>query len=913
MMEWYQRDTEDIFEELHSSIDGLSAAGAEERFRTYGANVLEEKKKVTPFMMFLGQFRDFMILVLIAAAFVSGALGEMSDTIAIIAIVILNAVVGFIQEYRAEKAVAALKGMAALMATVMRDGKLEDITASGLVPGDIVLLDAGRIVPADMRLFETADLKIEEAALTGESVPVRKTSISLQDEKLPIGDRNNMAYKGTLVSYGRGKGIVTGTGMKTELGKIASMLQEEEKLKTPLQRRLEDFGKKLSVGILIICAMIFVVGIVRGEQPLIMLLTAISLAVAAIPEALPAVVTISLALGARKMVKQNVLIRKLPAVETLGSVTFICSDKTGTLTLNRMAVEEMYVDGKVTGMHDTRYRMQDEKNSVSRIIYRESSPFTPYPLLMTALSLCSDVAAGKEDKVIGDPTEIALYNAAEEKGFDKKELEDYFPRIAEVPFDSERKCMTTIHRMPSEFRTLVKTPPEFPTLSGGGWEGDLLPSFISFTKGAVEVILDKSINILTSKGLSELDMEEIKGVSDKMAADGLRVLAVGFRGWESLPDKVGAESAEKDLAFLGLVGLMDPPRTEVKEAVAICRSSGIKAVMITGDHPVTAKTIAKMTGILEDDSTPVITGKKLADLGMEEFERKVEDIRVYARVAPEQKLKIIKALQNKGQFAAMTGDGVNDAPALKRADIGIAMGINGTDVAKEASDIILLDDNFATIVKAVKEGRKIYDNMRKIIKYLLSSNSGEVWTLFLAPFFGMPMPLMPIHLLWINLMTDALPALALSVEPEESDVMRRPPRPPKESIFAHGLGFYSLWVGILMAVVTIFTQAWSIRVSGSHWQTIVFTVLCLSQFGNAFAVRSERESLFKIGLLSNKPLLGAVAVSFGFQMAAVYVPFLNPVFRTKPLTLYELLITLGLSSSVLFAVEIGKWLKRRRG
>jgi Ca2+-transporting ATPase len=913
MMEWYQRDTEDIFEELHSSKDGLSAAGAEERFRTYGANVLEEKKKVTPFMMFLGQFRDFMILVLIAAAFVSGALGEMSDTIAIIAIVILNAVVGFIQEYRAEKAVAALKGMAALMATVMRDGKLEDITASGLVPGDIVLLDAGRIVPADMRLFETADLNIEEAALTGESVPVRKTSISLQDEKLPIGDRNNMAYKGTLVSYGRGKGIVTGTGMKTELGKIASMLQEEEKLKTPLQRRLEDFGKKLSVGILIICAMIFVVGIVRGEQPLIMLLTAISLAVAAIPEALPAVVTISLALGARKMVKQNVLIRKLPAVETLGSVTFICSDKTGTLTLNRMAVEEMYVDGKVTGMHDTRYRMQDEKNSVSRIIYRESSPFTPYPLLMTALSLCSDVAAGKEDKVIGDPTEIALYNAAEEKGFDKKELEDYFPRIAEVPFDSERKCMTTIHRMPSEFRTSVKTPPEFPTLSGGGWEGDLLPSFISFTKGAVEVILDKSINILTSKGLSELDMEEIKGVSDKMAADGLRVLAVGFRGWESLPDKVGAESAEKDLAFLGLVGLMDPPRTEVKEAVAICRSSGIKAVMITGDHPVTAKTIAKMTGILEDDSTPVITGKKLADLGMEEFERKVEHIRVYARVAPEQKLKIIKALQNKGQFAAMTGDGVNDAPALKRADIGIAMGINGTDVAKEASDIILLDDNFATIVKAVKEGRKIYDNMRKIIKYLLSSNSGEVWTLFLAPFFGMPMPLMPIHLLWINLMTDALPALALSVEPEESDVMRRPPRPPKESIFAHGLGFYSLWVGILMAVVTIFTQAWSIRVSGSHWQTMVFTVLCLSQFGNAFAVRSERESLFKIGLSSNKPLLGAVAVSFGFQMAAVYVPFLNPVFRTKPLTLYELLITLGLSSSVLFAVEIGKWLKRRRG
>ncbi len=707
-----------------------------------------------------------------------------------------------------------------------------------------------------------------------------------------------MAFKGTIISYGRGKGIVVATGMKTELGRIAGMLQLEEEVKTPLQRRLAEFGKKLSIAIIAVCAIIFGVGIIRGEQPLLMLLTAISLAVAAIPEALPAVVTISLALGAKKMVKQNALIRKLPAVETLGSVTYICSDKTGTLTLNQMMVEEIYVYDEIIKSENLKVRSEGESG--------------PLYYFISALALCNDATLDKNGKFIGDPTEIAFYRIARDKGFYKEEIEDHFPRTAELPFDSDRKCMTTIHKWPrvqgvegsSERMNHALEP-----LNAGTVEPF---RFISFTKGAIEVLLEKSCNILTSEGRKEIDKEEIKTVSDRMAADGLRVLAIGFRRWDVLPDKVSPEAVEKDLTFLGLAGLMDPPREEVKEAVGICKSAGIKPVMITGDHPVTAKTIASRIGILEDDSESVITGKELAVVPMKEFEDKVEHISVYARVAPEQKLKIIKGLQDKGQFVAMTGDGVNDAPALKRADIGVAMGITGTDVAKEASDMILLDDNFATIVKSVKEGRRIYDNMRKVIKYLLSSNSGEIWTLFLAPFFGMPIPLLPIHILWINLMTDALPALALSVESEERDVLQRTPRHPKESIFAHGLGFYSLWVGLLMAGVTIFTQAWAMRTSGSDWQTMVFTVLCLSQFGNALAVRSERESLIKTGLLSNKPLLGALVISFGFQMSTVYLPFLNPIFRTKPLSLYELSMTLALSSIVFFAVEAEKWWNRRR-
>ncbi|OIP64499.1 MAG: ATPase [Nitrospirae bacterium CG_4_9_14_3_um_filter_53_35] len=882
-MRWHQKNIEDVMAELGSSLQGISAAHAQKLLLEHGPNELTEKKKKTPFMMFLDQFKDFMILVLIAAAFISGFIGEVSDTIAIIVIVVLNAAVGFIQEYRAEKAMTALKKMAAPSATVMRNGMPETISASRLVPGDVVLLEAGKIVPADMRMIEAALFKVEEAALTGESVPVEKTTKELHDEHLPLGDRKNMAYKGTFVTSGRGVGVITGTGMDTELGRIAAMLQEEEEVKTPLQKRLAVFGRKLALAVLAICAIVLVIGILRGEPPMLMLLTAISLAVAAIPEALPAVITISLALGAKKLIMQHALIKKLPAVETLGSVTYICSDKTGTLTLNKMTVEEIYLDGKILRSAEMEF-----------VKAKRQAGHSPLHHLLNALALSNDAQTGADGSVIGDPTEIALYDMAKKQGFEKKELENDFPRVTEIPFDSARKCMTTFHKIPH-------THP----FSKGGEGG-----FISFTKGAIDVLIDQSDNILTSGGLRAVDSEEISRINERMAADGLRVLCIAMRTWDALPDDMSSGNVETGLTIIGLTGMLDPPREEAGEAVALCKAAGIKPVMITGDHPITARVIAQRLGIVDDDSKALMTGQELEKLSLEEFEERVEHIRVYARVAPEQKLKIVKALQDKGQFVAMTGDGVNDAPALKRADIGVAMGITGTDVSKEAAHMILLDDNFSTIVKAVREGRKIYDNIRKFIKYLLTTNSGEIWTLFLAPLAGLPIPLLPIHLLWINLVTDGLPALALSAEPAEGDVMSRPPRHPKESIFSHGLGAHAIWVGLLMAGIVLFVQAWSINTEHAHWQTMVFTVLCLTQLGHVLAIRSEKESLFKIGLLSNRYLLGAVALTFALQMVTLYAPFLNPIFKTEPLTLNELIFTIALSSGVFFAVEIEKLIRR---
>jgi len=868
-MDWHQKELKAVLAELDVPIDGLRSEEAGKRLVKYGRNELVEKRKRSLPAKFLDQFRDFMILVLIAAAVVSGFVGELADTIAILVIVLLNAVIGFVQEYRAEKAMEALKQMAAPASRVLRDGNVSSVAGSEIVPGDLVLLEAGGIVPADMRLVEAARLKVEEAALTGESVPVEKHTRALPGEMLSLGDRSNMAFKGTVVTYGRGSGVVVGTGMGTELGKIASMLQEEGEAKTPLQRRLTIFGKKLAVAILFICAFIFGVGTLRGEAPVLMFLTAVSLAVAAIPEALPAVITISLALGARKMADHNALIRKLPAVETLGSVTTICSDKTGTLTMNRMTVEEVFANGTLFTSDDPGIERFDH--------------------LLKALALSNDALPYTGEDIIGvsgDPTEIALYRVAREHGFLKADLEKEHPRVAEIPFDSERKCMTTFHRWP------------------GG--------FMAFTKGGVDVMLERAINVLTERKLAPLDAGEISRVNDRMADDGLRVLAVASRFWNKVPDDLSPEHVEQGLTLLGLTGMLDPPREEARQAVALCKSAGIRPVMITGDHPLTALSIARRIGIVDDGGT-VMTCRDLDRLSLEDFESQVEDIRVYARMIPEQKLKIVKALQDRGQIVAMTGDGVNDAPALKRADIGIAMGITGTDVSKEASHMILLDDNFATIVHAVMEGRMIYDNIRKFIKYLLACNSGEVWTLFLAPVLGLPLPLQPIQILWMNLVTDSLPALALAVEPAEGEVMKRPPRDPQEGIFAHGLGVFCIWVGLLMAALCIGLQYMQIAAGNDHWETMVFTVIVWAQLTTALAVRSEKASLFKLGLFTNKAMLGAVAAGVVLQLAVIYVPSLNPIFKTDPLTAGELLLCAALSFIPFVAIELEKFVKRKKG
>lgn len=881
-IDWHRLDQKEVAEKLQSSEShGLASQEAQKRLEHWGPNELVEKRRKSLVMMFVDQFKDFMILVLIAAAIVAGVIGEPADTIAITVIVLLNAVLGFVQEYRAEKAMAALKKMAAPTATVVRDGQAESMPSARLVPGDAVILEAGNVVPADIRLTEAAQLRIDEAALTGESVPVEKDSSALDKADLSLGDRRNMAYKATLVTYGRGSGIVVATGMQTELGRIATLIQEQEEGRTPLQKRLAAFGKKLAYAVLAICVIVFVAGLLRGEPPLLMLLTAISLAVAAIPEALPAVITISLALGARKLVEQQALIRKLPAVETLGSVTYICSDKTGTLTMNRMTVEKVYANERLHPSGELPSTSREPTADVS------ANPNNSLDLMLSAMVLCNDARLDASGGGIGDPTETALLELARKKDYFREKLEERYPRVAELPFDSERKLMTTFHPW------------------GNG-------RFVSFTKGAVEELAERSAQTVTDHGRKAIDRSQVLETAEKIAGDGLRTLGFAMRIWEALPDPPTSEQAENEMVLIGIVGMMDPPRPEAAESVSLCRSAGIRPVMITGDHPLTAGVIARRVGIVQGEANEVLTGRELAKLPLAEFERKVENIRVYARVAPEQKLKIVRALQDRGHFVSMTGDGVNDAPALKRADIGVAMGITGTDVSKEASHMILLDDNFATIVKAVREGRRIFDNIRKFIKYTMTSNSGEICTIFLAPFFGLPIPLLPIHILWINLVTDGVPGLALAAEPGEKNIMERPPRDPRESIFAKGLGVHIIWVGLLMGAVSILTQALYVDSSQAHWQTMVFTVLCLSQMGHVLAIRSEQDSLFRQGILSNKPLFGAVLLTLALQLSTIYVPFLNPIFKTEPLTFGELVITILLSSVVFAAVEIEKAVKRSK-
>ena len=862
---WHRLTSDEALARLRSGVDGLGRPEARKRLAEHGPNRLPEAGRRTLLGMLLHQFADFMIGVLLAAAVVSGIVGEPQDTIAILVIVLLNAVIGAVQEYRAERAVAALREMATPEAQVRRGGHLVTISATELVPGDIVLLDAGNAVPADLRLLESEELQANESALTGESHAVEKHPGPLDAPDLSLGDRTNMVFRGCAITRGRGSGVVVATGPDTEIGHIAEMLRGEVKVKTPLQVRLARFGRYLALAVLGICAIVFVAGLLQGQPVMLMFLTAVSLAVAAIPEALPAVVTISLAFGARKLIRQNALVRNLPAVETLGSVTYICTDKTGTLTLNRMSAELYWAAGK---RHD---QLPDVK---SQAAWAEAG---------RAMALNNDVVQ-RDGRPAGDPTELALFEAAQVAGFDKAALEQVTPRVGTLAFDSERKQMTTLHRTAAEV--------------------------VAYVKGAPERLIPQCVESAAVDGSTGVDRAVLLAAADELTEQGYRVLALAKREFPRMPEPLDAVTIERDLTFLALVALIDPPRPEVPQAVADCLSAGITPVMITGDHPGTARAIADRLGISNQSST-VLTGSELAELSDEAFAERVESIRVYARVSPEQKLRIIKALQRHGEYVAMTGDGVNDAPALKRAGIGVAMGKKGTDVAREASDMVLVDDNFASIVSAVRAGRRIFDNIRKFIKDTMSSNSGEIWTLFLAPFLGLPIPLLPIHILWINLVTDGLPGLAFTAEPAEPGIMQRPPRPPDENIFAHGMWQHILWVGLFVGGLSIASQAWAIARGVEYWQTVVFTVLTISQLFHSLAVRSESASLFSIGLMSNRPMLGAVLLALLLQLAVIYVPALNPIFHTQPLPLADLAICFALSSLVLFAVEIEKWLVRR--
>lgn len=851
-MNFYNQSIPEILTHLHSAPEGISKIEAEKRLAELGHNVLSEKKKISPWMLFFRQFKDFMIMILAAAAIVSGIVGDVIDTIIILVIILLNAIVGFIQEYRAEKAMDALKKMTITQTQVIRDGNPLLISSAELVQGDIVVMEAGNVVPADIRLFDVHALRVDESSLTGESVPIDKAATDLSTVKIPLGDQLNMTFKGTMVTSGRAKGVVVATGMSTELGRIAGMLQEEEGA-TPLQERMAKFGKNLSYIIIAICIMFFVSAVLRGEDTLKILLVAVTLAVAAIPEALPALITIALSRGASRLAKKNALIRKLPAVETLGSVTFICSDKTGTLTQNRMKVVEMF-----------------DAPDVEKV--------SGLSMLTIGMALNHDIQFDDQNKPFGESTELALV----EKIIDDYKYEKYqevtgqFKRVAELPFDSDRKCMTTVHHFDTRF--------------------------LIVTKGASESVS----TTLTDENAIDL----LQRISDEWANEGIRVLAYAFQIIDELPESFNYQTIEQNLQFAGLAGLMDPAREEVKLAIKECKTAGIKTVMITGDHPATAKAIAGEIGILNQGDL-TMTGAELQEISEEAFLDQVENTAVYARVSPDQKLKIVRTLQRKGHFAAMTGDGVNDAPSLRAANIGVAMGISGTDVSKEAAHLILLDDNFATIVRAVKEGRRIFDNIRKFIKYIMTCNGAEIWTIFLAPLLGMPIPLLPIHILWINLVTDGLPALALANEKAEVDVMQRPPRPPGQSLFSDGVGYHIIWVGILMAGITLGAQAWALHHNIESWQTMVFTILSLSQLGHVLAIRSDRTFLYRQGLLSNLPLIGSVLLTFLLQMAVVYLPVMNEIFKTQPLTLMELGICLLLSTVVFHAVELEKWIRNK--
>ena len=923
MTEWYKLSADEASRELDSDLHtGLPPEEAARRIEQYGPNELVERGTQSPWAILWSQFTETMVLILVIAAVISAFVGDLKDAGAIVAIVILNALLGFRQEYQAEQAMAALKKLAVPTVRVRRGGHVLEISARELAPGDIVLLEAGNLVPADGRVVESANLRVQEAALTGESEAVSKQAEPLPRGDLPLAERLNMVYMGTVVSYGRGMALITATGMQTELGSIAELMQTAGSEPTPLQKRLSLLGKQLAVLALFLVGIVFVLGLLRGEELRILLLTAIGLSVAAVPEGLPAVVTIALALGARRMLRRRALIRKLPAVEALGSVTVICSDKTGTLTENRMTVTVLDVaENRIDLSEEERPRLprasgpcDDEPVVPGQVELLRRSP--ALPLLLVGGALANDALLEcNEDRpgsfhIVGDPTEGALVMAAAMLGLHKERLEQIFPRLAEAPFDSDRKRMTTVHRMPESGEEL---PPDYRTVwEWGGWEAAGQAPYIAFTKGAMDSLLQVSNRVWSQDHTVELDEAwrgRIEAANKQLAQEGMRVLGVACRQHDDLPAEATPEALECDLIFVGLVGMIDPARPEVKDAVQTCKTAGIRPIMITGDHPLTASYIARELGIAANGQ--VLTGQDLEPMRADELERTVRQSSVYARVSPEHKLRIVEALQNQGEIAAMTGDGVNDAPALRKADIGVAMGITGTDVSKEAADMVLLDDNFATIVAAVEEGRVIYDNIRKFIKYTMTSNAGEIWVMLLAPFLGMPLALLPLQILWINLVTDGVPGLALAIEKPERDTMRRPPFPPNENIFARGVGRDILLIGVIMGLISLGVGFLYWRAGSPLWQTMIFTTLTLSEMGYVMAIRSNRDSLFTIGPFSNPALVWAVIFTTLLQISVVYIPFFQDLLGTMALPLRDLLLCLALSTSLFFVVEVEKFILRR--
>ncbi|WP_371381378.1 cation-translocating P-type ATPase [Sporomusa aerivorans] len=899
---WYQLNTKTVLNELNSdSGRGLSADEVTIRLKQYGYNELEEKPRDTLWKKFLSQFKDFLVFILLAASVISLAVGEVADSLVIIAIVLLNALLGVYQESKAEKALDALKKMSAPTSKVIRDGEVNTVFSRDLVPGDIILLEAGDYIPADVRMLDSYNLKVQEASLTGESVPVEKKCAEI-DGETSLADRHNLGFMSTVVTYGRGKAIVVGTAMNTEIGKIAEMLQTVEEDRTPLQKKLEEFGKGLGVACLAVCAIIFVLGLWEGYhdgvltfgEVQLMLMTSISLAVAAIPEGLPTVVTIVLALGMQRMAKKNSIMKKLHAVETLGSISVICSDKTGTLTQNQMTVVQIYTPVKHFAVTGEGYNPAGGFTHNEQPVELAAEP--ELALLLTGSVLCNDARLkssedAKNWSIIGDPTEGALIVAGCKGGYTDQQLKAHFPRIEELPFDSDRKMMTTLHAFNGQLRT--------------------------FTKGAPDILLSRCGSIVTgdsARPLTDQDKAAIQAANREMAARALRVLAVAYRDYSSKPDMTNAADIENNLVFVGLLGMIDPPRLEAKAAVELCKGAGIRPVMITGDHPDTAYAIAKELGIVTN-TKEVLTGKDFDSLSPAALKQAVETASVFARVSPEHKVAIVETLRSNRHIVAMTGDGVNDAPALKKADIGVAMGITGTDVTKETADMVVSDDNFATIVSAVEEGRVIYTNIKKFVYFLLSCNASEVLVIFFAILFGWPIPLLPIQLLWVNLVTDAFPALALGVEKKEPNVMRLKPRNPAEPLLGKNL---KIMIGVQSAAIAV-TVLGAFQYALTTYnrdldiaRTFAFVTLITTQIICAYAARSEHYSSFTLGFFSNKFLNAGVLLSFALLLLSVYGP-LHLVFKTIEPGVQEWIFLLAMAPLPFLTTEITKWLLKLTG